>query len=172
MSDVPARENTTAYKAIDLDPHFTRVVRYFRPSDYVAWGAVTASGPAFVLGFERINPTYTGPAGVASMLRYATLLGACAGFMFAYQRSSLRFWGWTENQREYEKDLREMRQRVREGKPLYGAPSQPEYAQQASSWHSKFAALKFAAYPWFNFANHNQHGVDTSRYYEDTDSSK
>ena len=55
MSDVPARESTTTHKAIDLDPHFARVIRYFRPSDYVVWGALTASGPAFVIGFGKVG---------------------------------------------------------------------------------------------------------------------
>jgi hypothetical protein len=33
------------YPLIDSDPHFSRVVRYFRPSDYATWGIATAAGP-------------------------------------------------------------------------------------------------------------------------------
>ena len=36
-----------------------------------------------------------------------------------------RFWGWSENRREYDRDLDELSQRAREGKPLYGESYQP-----------------------------------------------
>lgn len=38
--------------------------------------------------------------GLGSALRVSTFLGLCGGFLFAYQRSSFRFWGWTENEKE------------------------------------------------------------------------
>ncbi|KAG0351273.1 hypothetical protein BGZ54_003339, partial [Gamsiella multidivaricata] len=42
----------TEYPVIDSDPHFSRVVRYMRGSDYVAWGALTAGGPAVLLALD------------------------------------------------------------------------------------------------------------------------
>ena len=39
------------------------------------------------------------PKGLHGGLRLATLLGFTGGFLMAYQRSSKRFWGWTENVR-------------------------------------------------------------------------
>lgn len=46
---MPPQVLKTEYPVIDTDPHFNRVVRYFRPSDYVAWGGLTAFGPAFYM---------------------------------------------------------------------------------------------------------------------------
>jgi NADH-ubiquinone oxidoreductase complex I, 21 kDa subunit len=39
------KETVTPYPRIDADPHFSRVVRYMRPSDYAVWGATTAAVP-------------------------------------------------------------------------------------------------------------------------------
>lgn len=36
---------STPYPLIDQDPHFARVLRYMRPSDYAAGVAVAAAGP-------------------------------------------------------------------------------------------------------------------------------
>jgi hypothetical protein len=36
------------YEVIDTDPHFKRVVGYFRPTDYLTWAAGTASLPAAI----------------------------------------------------------------------------------------------------------------------------
>jgi hypothetical protein len=33
-------------------------------------------------------------------LRLATFLGVAGGFLLAYQRSTKRFWGWSENVRQ------------------------------------------------------------------------
>lgn len=44
----------TDYPRIDADPHFGRVVRYFRPSDYGVIVASTAAVPAtFIIWSER-----------------------------------------------------------------------------------------------------------------------
>lgn len=42
---VHIKETVTPYPRIDADPHFSRVVRYMRPSDYAVWGATTAAVP-------------------------------------------------------------------------------------------------------------------------------
>lgn len=43
---MPTASQPGQYPLIDVDPHFSRVVRYFRPSDYAAWGALSAGTPA------------------------------------------------------------------------------------------------------------------------------
>ncbi|CAG8723312.1 2855_t:CDS:2 [Acaulospora morrowiae] len=164
---MPPQVPKTEYPVIDTDPHFNRVVRYFRPSDYLAWATITGFGPAFYLFLEKTaNQPPTKRLGL--VLKICAGLSFTGGFMFAYQRSSFRFWGWTENASEYEKDLKEMRQRVKEGKPLYGESSLDDHIQHYASTFSKYAALNFASFPVFNFVNHNKHGTDTSRYYEGT----
>jgi hypothetical protein len=55
----------------------------------------------------------------------------------------VRFWGWTENKREEVKDLEELSQRAREGKPLYGESPQPEWVQAAAARNSQWSQLKF-----------------------------
>lgn len=34
------------YPLVDADPHFSRVVRYMRPSDYAVWASATAAFPS------------------------------------------------------------------------------------------------------------------------------
>ena len=34
------------YPLVDADPHFSRVVRYMRPSDYAVWAGATAAFPS------------------------------------------------------------------------------------------------------------------------------
>ncbi|ORX46508.1 hypothetical protein DM01DRAFT_1339510 [Hesseltinella vesiculosa] len=160
---MPVKEFNTQYPVIDTDPHFSRVVRYFRGSDYAAMAACTAAAPGLMLAFEKANPV-NGGRHLRGPLRLATFVGAVGGFLYAYQNSSLRFWGWTENDREVAKDMEEMQQLIKEGKPLYGESMMPKHIQDESARNSRFAQLKFSAYPWFNFANHNNHGVDTSKY--------
>ncbi|KAI7906178.1 NADH-ubiquinone oxidoreductase complex I, 21 kDa subunit-domain-containing protein [Cokeromyces recurvatus] len=162
---MPIKEFNTPYPVIDTDPHFTRVVRYMRPSDYAAWAAGTAAAPLLFLGMEKMDPS-----GYARKMRLplkiTTLIGAVGGFLFAYQNSSFRFWGWSENSKEVLKDQEEMSQRLKEGKALYGDSYMPEHIQDTSARNSRFSQLKFSAYPWFNFVKHNNHGVDTSKYSE------
>lgn len=96
------KELDTPYPAIDVDPHFSRVVRSFRPSDYAAWAGATAAFPSGIYLMEMFDPTRP-KHGLRSALRISTFLGLCGGFLFAYQRSSFRFWGWTENEAEQAK---------------------------------------------------------------------
>ncbi|CAI2162100.1 20697_t:CDS:2 [Funneliformis geosporum] len=134
------QSSRTEYEVIDIDPHFNRVVKYFRPSDYALWASVTATGPAFMFMMERTG----GPSkGLPIALKLSTVLGASAGFLLAYQRSSLRFWGWIENYKEVEKDRQEMTKLVEQGKPLYGPEYMSEFNQKASSWFTRYSALKF-----------------------------
>ena len=43
---MPERIIKTEFPLIDTDPHASRVVRYFRPTDYAVWAGGTAAFPA------------------------------------------------------------------------------------------------------------------------------
>lgn len=49
---MPEKVVETPYPLIDADPHFARVVRYMRPSDYAWWGALTAAFPGLLAGWR------------------------------------------------------------------------------------------------------------------------
>jgi hypothetical protein len=90
------------YPLIDADPHASRVVRYFRPSDYAVWAGATGAFPAalyfwgacrvqwllvpcsYILA-EMADPT---KLRLRTPLRLGGFLGFIGGFMLAYQRSS------------------------------------------------------------------------------------
>ncbi|KZT59874.1 hypothetical protein CALCODRAFT_481175 [Calocera cornea HHB12733] len=153
------------YPLIDSDPHFFRVVRFMRPSDLLWATAITASGPAIIWHSEWMDNISGKPTRVPRpALRMAGLLGATAGFFFAYIQTSKRFWGWQENLREVKKDYSEMTKRVAEGKPLYGTTDLTDYMQGVAMRNSHYAQLKLSVFPWFNFANHKYHGVDPAIY--------
>lgn len=78
----------------------------------------------------------------------------------------MRFYGATENAREIEMDMREMVDRVKAGKPLYGTSELSPYLQGVAHRQSRYSALFMGTVPWFNFVNHNQHGVETAKYYQ------
>jgi hypothetical protein len=44
------------YPLIDADPHFSRVVRYMRPSDYAVWGGATAAFPSALYFWGNSDP--------------------------------------------------------------------------------------------------------------------
>ncbi|KAJ2930660.1 hypothetical protein H1R20_g6441, partial [Candolleomyces eurysporus] len=158
---MPIKEVETPYPRIDADPHASRVVRYMRPSDYAVWAGATAGVPAVLHLWEMADPT---KVSLKTPVRLGGFLGFIGGFMLAYQRSSARFWGWSENKREEELDFKELSQRASEGKPLYGTSQQPEWVQHAAAANSTFSQLKFSALPMFNIVNHNHHGTDPAKY--------
>ena len=59
----------------------------------------------------------------------------------------VRFWGWTENKREEDLDLAELRQHVAEGKPLHPESSQPRWIQDVAYRNSAWSQLKFRECP-------------------------
>ncbi|PPQ91487.1 hypothetical protein CVT25_013744 [Psilocybe cyanescens] len=148
----------TEYPLIDSDPHASRVIRYMRPSDYAAWAGSTAAFPAALYAWEMADPT---KLKLKTTLKLGGFLGFTAGFLLAYQRSSYRFWGWSENKREEERDLTELSQRVREGKTLYGESPQPAWVQQAAASNSQWSQLNLGE---FNLVNHPHHGTDPAKY--------
>lgn len=78
----------------------------------------------------------------------------------------VRFYGATENAREIDMDMREMVARVKAGETPYGESRLSPHLQGVAARQSRYSALFFSTVPWFNFVNHNQHGVDTAKYYQ------
>lgn len=78
----------------------------------------------------------------------------------------VRFYGATENAREIEMDMREMVDKVKNGESLYGVSRLSPHLQGVAARQSRYSALLISTVPWFNFVNHNQHGVDTAKYYQ------
>lgn len=58
----------------------------------------------------------------------------------------VRFWGWSENKREEERDFKELSARARQGLPLYGESPQPEWVQASAYRNSVFSQLKFGVF--------------------------
>lgn len=108
-------QNTeTPFPVIDADPHFNRVLRYFRPSDYAAFAGLTVAAPAGFLAWrkcqhsmclyihlfaeekranfslEKLNPVGGSGRNVRAQLGIMTVLGAFGGFLYAYQQSSCK----------------------------------------------------------------------------------
>lgn len=98
----------------------------------------------------------------------------------------MRFYGFLENKREEEMDMREMVDKVKKGESLYGKSELTPYMQGVASRNSRYSGVFLYALPWYNFVNHNQvrlrpvlnccdiewnganrvqHGVDTAKYY-------
>jgi len=55
---------------------------------------------------------------------------------------------------------------VKNGEPLYGTSQLSEYLQGVAARNSRYTGLFLHVIPWPNFVNHNQHGVDTAKYYQ------
>ncbi|CAK5273802.1 unnamed protein product, partial [Mycena citricolor] len=155
------RQGPQKYPLIDSDPHASRVVGYFRGSDYAYWAGCTAGAPAALWGWEKMDRT---GFRMRSQFYVGAWLGFCAGFMIAYSRSSKRFWGWSENSIEEKRDLQELSQRAQEGIPLYGETNQPQWIQAAAHRNSQFSQLKFSLFPMLNLVNHPYHGTDPAKY--------
>lgn len=83
-----------------------------------------------------------------------------------FRPTTVRFYGFTENAREVEMDMREMVDKVKRGEPLYGVSQLSPHLQGVAARQSRFSSLFSDVVPWFNFVNHNQHGVDTAKYYQ------
>lgn len=87
---MPVKQLETPYPVIDVDPHFSRVVRYMRPNDYLLWGGVTASGPIAMALWDKMDPSKA-THGIRHAARFAGTMGFVAGFFLAYQNSSCEF---------------------------------------------------------------------------------
>ncbi|KAI0172906.1 NADH-ubiquinone oxidoreductase 21 kDa subunit [Hypoxylon sp. FL1284] len=162
---IPSKVAKSEFPLIDNDPHFKRVVGYARTSDYIHGVVAAAAGPGLLAAMEKFAPSQVGRGGFARAMRLAGAIGVAGGFLYFYQRSCLRFYGMSENSREIEMDMQEMVSKVKAGEPLYGESRLTPHMQGVAARQSRYSALFTAVIPWFNFVNHNQHGVDTAKYY-------
>ncbi|KAJ5201598.1 uncharacterized protein N7498_006261 [Penicillium cinerascens] len=163
---VPPKRAVTDYPLIDSDPHLRRVFGYARPSDYAVGAGAAAVSPIAFWVMERVSPSHVGRGGFSPVMRLATAIGLIGGLHVFYQRSCQRFYGFTENTREVEMDMREMVDKVKKGQPLYGASKVSDYIQGVAARNSRYSELFIHVLPWFNIVNHDQHGVDTAKYYQ------
>jgi hypothetical protein len=67
-----------------------------------------------------------------------------------------RFYGFTENSREVEMDMKEMVDKVKKGEPLYGSSGVSSYLQGVAARNSRYSQLFIHVLPWFNVVNHDQ----------------
>lgn len=161
------------YELIDVDPHFLRVVRYFRSLDLGIWAATTAAFPLALQAWEKLEPAegaFKAPGKVpGGALRTATLLGFVGGFYLAYVRSSKRFLGWTENSREVSKDRYEIKKLLSQEKLPYheNVSVLDDRLKDIANRNSQYSFTAIAILPWFNFAHHPYHGVSIDKYYVD-----
>ncbi|MCJ1313519.1 hypothetical protein MMC25_007198 [Agyrium rufum] len=63
-------------------------------------------------------------------------------------------------------DMREMVDKVKKGEPLYGVSTLSPHMQGVAARNSRYSGVFLHMVPWFNFVNHDQHGVDTSKYFQ------
>ncbi len=105
---------------------------------------------------EMFDPTRP-KRGLGSALRLSTFLGLCGGFLFAYQRTSFRFWvGRRTNWNSRPTRLRSMPDQA-----SWNRPSKSDltpYMQGVAHRNSAFSQLKFSTLPWFNLVDHPYHG--------------
>ncbi|KAI9890161.1 MAG: hypothetical protein M1814_004442 [Vezdaea aestivalis] len=148
-----------------LNRHIKRVIRYARPEDYVAGGGMAVGGPLAFWTMEKFQPTYLGRAAFMASMRTMFFISAAGGFFWFASRSTLRFYGWRENAREVEMDKREMVDRIKKGQKPYGDSTMSPYLQGVAARNSRHSTLFIHTIPWFNFVNHEYHGVDTAKYY-------
>ena len=77
--------------ATNIHSHFKRVVGYARPSDWAVGAGVSAAGPALMLYWEKVSPSYVGRGGFAPIMRLSGVVGLTAGFLMVYSRSISEF---------------------------------------------------------------------------------
>ncbi|GMM33243.1 hypothetical protein DASC09_005680 [Saccharomycopsis crataegensis] len=151
---------STSFTKIDTDPEFSKVVRYFRSSDYGVIAASTFFFPALLTAFEKAEPvngkSFKRPP--ASILRLGGLLGLVGGFFIAYNRSTQRFWGWSENSRELAKYKAEIKSQLIKGEPAHGKSSLSPWLQDIANRNSQNSQVMLSVIPWFNFVKHPYHG--------------
>ncbi|KAL1955388.1 hypothetical protein VTO42DRAFT_8608 [Malbranchea cinnamomea] len=162
---VPPKAIKTDYPVIDTDPHIKRVFGYARKSDWAIGAGLAAVGPLLFAIAQRVQPVLAPPQTYTRCLRLACAIGATGGLITVYQRSCQRFLGFRENAREEAMDMREMVDKIKRGEPLYGESKLSPYMQGVAARNSRYASLFSHAILWPNLVNHNQHGVDTAKYY-------
>jgi len=163
---IPGKFIATEFPVIDTDPHFKRVVSYARHEDWAVGIGTAIAVPAAFKAMNYFSPVYNVPrSSIVQVNRMLIFLGICGGFCRTYTRSSLRFWGWKENSIEVERDMREMVEKVKRREPLYGVSRLNPHLQGVAARMSRYSQVMLHAFPMFNVVNHQQHGVDTRKYF-------
>lgn len=60
-------------------------------------------------------------------------------------------------------DMREMVDKVKRNEPLYGTSTLSPYMQGVAARNSRYAGVFYHILPWFNFVNHEQVSLLSSR---------
>lgn len=100
FSNLPDSDHTP-YPVIAAEPHIKTVVSSLRPSDYMAWTAISIAFPSAFYALERYRPS-THPRNLGKVMMVQVPFYFTCGFLFACQNVYLRYWGWKENGREVE----------------------------------------------------------------------
>lgn len=103
----------------------------------------TAAFPSAIYLMEMFDPTRP-KRGIGSALRLSTFLGLCGGFLFAYQQTSFRFWGWKENELEQQANQAAIDAGI---KPPGTDPTKSDlspHLQGVAHRNSAFSQLKFS----------------------------
>ena len=87
-------------------------------------------------------------------LAVCTLISASSGP--ETDKLTERFYGFTENSREVDMDMREMVNKVKNGEPLYGPSKLSSYIQGVAARNSRYSELFIHVLPWINVVNHEQ----------------
>jgi C-terminal of NADH-ubiquinone oxidoreductase 21 kDa subunit/NADH-ubiquinone oxidoreductase complex I, 21 kDa subunit len=144
-----------------------------RPSDYAVGVGTASIAPLLFAFMEKASPTYVGRGAFTSVMRLNVAVGIMGGFFMMTSRSTSasqqnlgldrtkrlmqeidRFYGVTENAREVEMDMREMVDKVKAGKPLYGESQLTEYMQGVAARNSRYTGTMLHLIPMFNWVNH------------------
>jgi hypothetical protein len=124
-----------------------RWTRGFR-ADYAVDGRNWCRG-RFLDVLHSISPSVHPPGkppAFRSMTQLLTTLVTCLE----------RFYGFEENKREVDMDMREMVDKVKRNEPLYGLSTMTPYMQGVASRNSRYSGVFLHVIPWFNFVNHEQ----------------
>jgi NADH-ubiquinone oxidoreductase complex I, 21 kDa subunit len=80
---MPDKVVETPYPLIDADPHFSRVVRYMRPSDYVVWAGATAAFPSALYLWGKSIPLQITHSSYVLIQRWLILQKRVYGQLYA-----------------------------------------------------------------------------------------
>lgn len=135
----------------------------------------TVAFPGALYLMENADPA-RGKGKLGAALKLSAFLGLCGGFLYAYQRSTctystlilVRFWGWTENEREQSMAQAEAASGTVIGQ---GKGTLTKEMQGAAHRNSLFSQLNLGTYPplmaavlpWFNLVDHEYHGTQTAQ---------
>ncbi|KAJ2552558.1 hypothetical protein EV175_003267 [Coemansia sp. RSA 1933] len=117
-----------------------------------------AYGPAFMYLLDRYQPAGIGKFPLMKAMKIATGIGLAHAFVFMYTKTSMRFFGFSENAREIRMYREEYRKLKAQGKSMHGESRLPLSLQRIAAGYTTGAFLNYDVAPIFNFVNHPYHG--------------